>query len=148
MTVRFTLKCPKLAQYPAKGISPDDAKTMSSSAINAQTKINNRYNARGLELGKILQSKLNEVDISWCNDGCLVVSCDNTIPQVEQLMRDEGLEIQPDKAEIKHKVRLIDPDDETKGQEEDIDEVFDAAPELGEGKLKSRPVTNLYQASQ
>jgi len=165
MTVRFTVKCPKLAQYPAKGISPDylkdrvaeekakgmkgkDAVIKVSNEISAQTTINEKYNARGLELGDILIEKLNEVDITWCNDGCLVVSCDNTLEEIEQLLLDEGLEIQEDKSDIKHKVKLLDNSNPNSENEEDIDEVFEPQ-SIGElKKLKSKQIVNKYKTKK
>ena len=145
MSVRFTLKCPNLSQYKAKGISPDDIKTMSSHDIESQTLTNERFNGRAKDLGDILISKLKDVDISWCGDGCLVVSCDNSIIQVEKVLEDEGLYIVEDRSEIKHKVRPIDNDD-TKGSEEDIDEVFEPKTKGEKKKLTSRKVINKYKA--
>lgn len=148
MTVRFTVLCPKLAQFPAKGISPDEAKLMNQGQIFAQTQINERYNARGVELGDILISKLKDCDMTWCKDGCVVISCDNSLAEIEQVISEEGLEIQPDRSEIKHKVRPIDNNDESKGSEEDIDEVLEPLT-VGELKrLKSRAVTNQFLAKR
>lgn len=142
--IRCTVKYPKLAQYPAKGISPDDAKTMSKSEIHEQTKINNAFNGRANILGDILESKLKDVDMTWCKDGCVVISCDNTIAELEQVINDEELEIQPDRSEIGHKIRTLK--DGT--SEEDIDEVFEPLT-VGElKKLKSRSVTNQYLAKK
>lgn len=165
MTVRFTVKCPNLAQYPAKGIEPDFAKTRLSEVLTAnpdmkiryaqrtvekeikiQTHINNNYNNRGIELGDILESKLVNCDMTWCNDGCVVISCSNSLAEVEKVIADEGLEIQVDRSTIKHKVRPIDDNDESKGSEEDIDEVFEPLT-IGElKKLKSKLVTNEYKS--
>ena len=141
MTVRCTLRCPILSQFPAKGISPDAIKTMTKSEIYDQDQINKKYNARGNELGDILISKLADCDITWCNDGCLVVSCSNTLAEMEKVIADEGLEIQPDRPEIKHKVKEISKD----VSEEDIDEVFEplAVGELK--KLKSKTVVNQFK---
>ncbi len=76
---------------------------------------------------------------------CLVVSCDNSIIQVEKVLEDEGLYIVEDRSEIKHKVRPIDNDD-TKGSEEDIDEVFEPKTKGEKKKLTSRKVINKYKA--
>ena len=141
MTIRCTIKCPKLAQFPAKGIAPDDMKTMSESAIISQTKINNNYNNRGKELGDILISKLKDCDITWCNDGCVVISCNNTIAEMEKVIADQGLEIQEDRSEIKHKVKQI-----SEGvSEEDIDEVFEPKTKGEINKLKSRKLVNKFK---
>jgi hypothetical protein len=148
MNVRFTIKCPKLAQFKAKGISPDDAKTMSNADIKSQSSINDKYNKRGIELGDILIGKLSDVDMTWCNDGCVVISCSNTIAQVEKVIADEGLEIQPDRSEIKHKVRPLGVNDEDKGSEEDIDKVFEPKTKGELKKLKSTPRDNLYLANR
>ncbi len=145
MTIRCTVLCPTLAKFRAKGIPPDEAKTMQQSEIISQTKINNSYNARGKELGDILIGKLKDVDISWCNDGCLVISCDNTLSQVEQVIGEENLEIQADRSEIRHKMRPIDPNDNNSGSEEDIDEVFEPLTVGEKKKLKSTPVENQYK---
>jgi len=143
--IRFTVLCPKLAQFPAKGIPPDEAKVMTKGQIVSQTLINEKYSARGRELGDILQLKLKDVDFTWCNDGCVVVSCDNTLAEVEKVIADEGLEIQPDRSEIKHKVRPLDPNDESKGSAEDIDEVFEPLNKNDKTKLLSRKVTNKFK---
>ena len=158
MTVRFTVKCPRLASYPAKGISPDYMKDRLAEEkgkgikgkiavpkiakeIDDQTVINERYNKRGIELGDILISKLTDVDITWCNDGCVVVSCTNTIAEVEQVLLDEGLEIQADKSDIKHKVKEV-----SEGvSEEDIDEVFEPKTIGEKKKLKSKVVVNKHK---
>lgn len=158
MTVRLTVLCPELAKYPAKGIGPDFAKdrvielmaedrsrkesdAIVRSEITAQTKINEKFNARGSELGDILISKLKDVDMTWCKDGCVVISCDNTIAEMEKVIADEGFEIKPDRSEIKHKGRTL-PDGTS---EEDIDEVFEPKT-VGElKKLKSRLVTNQFK---
>lgn len=158
---RFTVKCKILASYPAKGISPDYMKDrlveekakglkgkvavpIIAKEIEEQTSINEKYNKRGIELGDILIEKLKDVDMTWCNDGCVVVSCNNTIAEVEQVILDEGLEIKPDISEIKHKVRSLDPLDEKSAHEEDIDLVFEPKT-LGElKKLKSKIVVNKH----
>jgi len=164
MTVRFTVKCPILAQYPAQGIGPDhlkdrvaeekangmkgkDAVKKVAKEIEDQTVINERYNKRGIELGDILIDKLNDVDITWCNDGCVVVSCTNTLAEVKQVTSDIGLEIQADRSDIKHKVKQVDPNDEASALEEDIDEVFEPLTKGKLKKLKSRPVVNRFKKS-
>lgn len=142
MTIRCTIKCPRLAQFPAKGIAPDAMKTMSESTIISQTKINNNYNNRAKELGDILISKLTDVDMTWCNDGCVVISCNNTIAEIENVITDQGLEIQEDRSEIKHKVKEI-----SKGvSEEDIDEVFEPKTKGEIMKLKSKKLVNKFKA--
>lgn len=141
MTVRFTVRCPKLAQFTAKGISPDELKTLNQSQIKQQTEINEKFNARGKELGDILITKLKDCDITWMKDGHLVVSCDNILAEVEQVISEEGLEIKPDRSEIKHKVKQIS---ETESAE-DIDEVFEPRTADEKKKLKSRDVTNEYK---
>ena len=162
MTVRFTVKCPILAQYPAKGISPDymkdrvaeeklngmkgkDAVRKVAKEIEDQTVINERFNKRGLELGDILIEKLTDVDMTWCKDGCVVISCTNTLAEVEQVISDIGLEIQPDRSDIKHKVKQIDSNDINSASEEDIDEVFEPLAQGELKKLKSRPVINRFK---
>ncbi len=141
MTIRCTIKCPKLAQFPAKGISPDDVKTMSKSVIVSQTKINDSYNNRAKDLGDILISKLKDCDMTWCNDGCVVISCNNTIAEIEKVIEDEGLEIQEDRSEIKHKVKEI-----SEGiSEEDIDGVFEPKTKGEIKKLKSRKLVNKFK---
>lgn len=145
MNTRFTVLCPILAGFDAKGISPDDAKTMTPASIMAQDVINKQYNSRGTVLGDILISKLSDIDISWCKDGCLVVSTTSSLSKVEQVIAEEGLEIQVDRSEIKHKVRLIDPDDSNSESEEDIDQVFEPKTVGETKKLKSRSVTNQYK---
>ena len=143
--IRATIFCPQLAQYPAKGISPDDMKTMSRGEIIEQTNINNSFNARAIVLGEILESKLKDIDMTWCKDGCIVISFDNNIAEIEQLIEDEGLEIREDRPEIKHKVRPLDPNDQSKGSEEDIDEVFEPLTADDKKKLKSRTVINQFK---
>ena len=123
--IRATIFSPTLSQFTAKGISPDDMKTMSKGEIITQTNINNSFNARAVVLGEILESKLKDIDMTWCKDGCIVISFDNSIAEIEQLIEDEGLEIREDRPEIKHKVRPLDPNDNSIGSEEDIDEVFE-----------------------
>lgn len=145
MTIRCTVKCPKLAKFSAKGLSPDGIKTMTKGEILNQTKINNAYNGRGVELGDILIKKLKDVDITWCNDGCLVISCDNTLAQVEQVIGEEGLEIQEDRSEIKHKLRPLDPNDINSKSEEDIDEILEPLSNGEKKKLKSTLVQNQYK---
>jgi hypothetical protein len=140
MTIRCTIKCPKLSQFPAKGISPDDMKIMSESTIISQTKINNNYNNRAIQLGDILISKLKDCDITWCNDGCVVISCSDTLTKVSKVFAEEGLEIQPDRSEIKHKIKKIDDDT----QEQDIDEVFEPESENSK-KIKSRKIENQFK---
>lgn len=106
-----------------------------------QGEINKKYNKRGDILGKRLNHKLTLPDITWCNDGCLVLSCENTLAEVEQVIDEEGLEIQPDRSEIKHRMKPISDDMDAKS-EEDIDKVFEPKT-IGElKKLKSRSVTN------
>lgn len=145
---RATIKCPTLAQFPAKGISPDEIKNMKKSDILNQTQINEKFNARGIELGDILISKLKDVDITWCNDGCFVISCSNTLAEMEKVISDEKLEIKPDRSDIKHKVRQVDPNDQAKGSEEDIDEVFEPL-NIGEKtKLKKIVRINQFKAKQ
>lgn len=148
MTVRFTVKCPKLAKYKAKGISPDDVKTMTNNQIQAQNAINNNFNNRGKELGDILIGKLTDVDMTWCNDGQVVISCNNTLAEVETVIADEGLEIQPDKSDIKHKVRKVDPNDDTSDQEEGIDEVFEPKTNGELKKLKTTARQNQFKIKQ
>jgi len=143
--IRATIFCPTLSQYPAKGISPDDMKTMTRGEIIEQTNINNSFNARAIVLGEILESKLKDIDMTWCKDGCIVISFDNSIAEVEQLIEDEGLEISADRPEIKHKVRPLDPNDNSKGSEEDIDEVFEPLTPDDKKKLKSRLVINQFK---
>ena len=58
---------------------------------------------------------------------------------------DENLEIQPDRSEIRHKIRPIDNSDESKGSEEDIDEVFEPLTEGELKKLKLTVLTNQYK---
>tara|TARA_R110000824_G_scaffold279158_3_gene467359 strand:+ start:952 stop:1398 length:447 start_codon:yes stop_codon:yes gene_type:complete len=142
--VRFTVKCPKLAQHKAKGITPDELKTMDKDKIKSQTKINELYNKRAIELGDILISKLTDVDITWCNDGCAVISCSNTLKQVENIIDKEGLEIEIDRSEIAHKCKNV-----SSGLlKEDINEVYEPKT-LGEKKLlKSKIVKNQYQLEQ
>lgn len=143
MTIRCTVLCPKLAQFRAKGILPDDLKTMKESEIIKQTKINNSYNARANELGDILISKLTDVDITWCNDGCLVISCSDTLDIVSKVFAEERLEIQPDRSEIKHKVKPVS-DEPNVEQEEDIDEIFE--PKSGNTtKIISRKIENQFK---
>ena len=141
MTIRCTIKCPKLAQFPAKGIAPDDFKTMKESEIITQTKINNNYNNRAIQLGDILIFKLKDCDITWCNDGCVVISCANTMAEVEQVIVDEGLEIQEDRSEIKHKVKEVSED----VHEEDIDNVLEPKTKGEIKKLKSRKLINKFK---
>ena len=140
---RATIKCPRLASVGiVKGISPDDEKTMSLSEIKAQRAINEKFNARAEELGNIIISKLTDVDITWCNDGCFVISCSNGIAEMEKILTDEGLEIQPDRSDIKHKVKQIT---ETES-EEDIDVIFEPKT-IGETKLlKEIMKTNQFKA--
>ena len=143
MTIRCTLKCPKLAQFQAKGILPDDIKTMSVSAIVSQTKINNNYNKRAIQLGNILIKKLKDCDITWCNDGCLVISCSDTLDIVSKVFADERLEIQPDRSEIKHKIKPIS-DEPNAQQEEDIDEIFEPNPG-NTTKIISKKIKNQFK---
>jgi len=143
--IRATIFSPQLAQYPAKGISPDDMKTMSRGEIIEQTNINNSFNARAIVLGEILKSKLKDIDMTWCKDGCIVISFDNSIAEIQNLIEDEGLEIRADRSEIKHKVRPLDPNDNSKGSAEDIDEVFDPLTPDDKKKLKSRLVINQFK---
>ena len=139
---RATIKCPTLAQFPVKGISPDEMKTLTHGQILAQTQINEKFNARGIELGDILISKLKDVDITWCNDGCFVISCSNTLAEMEKVIADEKLEIQPDRSEIKHKVKKLLDD----SYEEDIDQVFEPQ-NIGEKKkLKEAVRINKFEA--
>lgn len=148
MTVRFTVLCPKLALHKAKGISPDDAKTMNKSDIAAQTKINESYNARGAELGTILTTKLSDCDISWINNGQLVVSCTNSLAEVEAVIDEEGLEIKPDRSDIGHKQRQLDENDLDSNVEEDIDEIFEPKNANEKKKLKKKSVVNKYKLNK
>lgn len=143
--IRATIFCQKLAQYPAKGIPPDVMKIMSRGEIIEQTNINNSFNGIAIVLGEILESKLNDIDMTWCKDGCIVISFDNSIAEIEQLLEDDGLEIREDRPEIKHKVRPLDPNDNSKGSEEDIDEVFEPLTPGDKKKLKSRLVINQFK---
>lgn len=124
---RTTVRCHILTQFQAKGISPDELKTMKKSEIITQTKINNNYNKRAIHLGDILIKKLKDCDITWCNDGCLVISCSDTLDIVRKVFADERLEIQPDRSEIKHKVKPVS-DEPNAQQEEDIDDVLEPNP--------------------
>lgn len=142
---RATIKCPTLSQFPARGISPDELKTMKKSDIEAQSKINDNFNNRAIELGNILTSKLTDVDISWCNDGCFVISCSNTAIELEKVIADEGLEVQPDRSDIKHKLKQIDPSNINSESHQDIDVIFEPKT-IGEKKLlKETPRVNNYQ---
>ena len=138
---RCTIKCPTLAQFPAKGISPDEMKTMKESDILNQQVINSKFNGRANELGDILKSKLTNVDISWLDNGCLVISCSNTLAEMEKVIADENLEIQPDRSDITHKSREL-PD---KTHAEDIDVVFEPLTDGETKKLKEIQAVNSFK---
>lgn len=176
MTVRFTVLCPKLAQHKAKGQPPDDVKKYYEimrkitpeegmedlfvpieltphevefiKGWEQQGEVNKKYNQRGEILGNRLIHKLKDVDITWCNDGCLVISCDNSLPEVEQVIDEEGLEIQKDRSNIKHRVKQIDSNDQSKGSEEDIDDIFEPKSNSTKKKLKSRSVINKFKVKK
>jgi len=141
---RCTLRCPTLPTN-AKGIPPDEAKTMTHGQITAQTKINDNFNKIATKLGDKIITELQGVDITWCKDGCIVLSAEDTLENVEKCIEKLDLEITEDRPEIKHKVRPIDPNDETKGGEEDIDEVLEPLNAGEKKKLKSRAVDNQYK---
>ena len=127
---RLTVKCPKLAQHKSN-VSLDKAEIMS------------KFHDQAMELKGIVISKLNDSDMTacWCNDGHVVISCSNTLLDVEKFIEDEGLEIQIDKTDFKHRLKEV-----SKGIfEEDIDEIFEPKT-TGEKKLlKSKTVINQYK---
>ena len=185
---RCTIKCPTLAQFPAKGITPDDLKTMKQSDILNQQNINEKFNARAEELLSFIPIKISKItyaennkkwivsrfdnfsqhkaklelffnqtgisysfdgtnfvvksfqdvqhisniisqrNITFCDDGCFVISCESEFADFEKLIRDENLEIQPDRSEIGTKKSLPDGT-----MEEDIDVVFEPL-SIGEKK--------------
>ena len=160
MTCRCTLRLPTLPTN-AKGIPPDEAKTMSRGAIDEQTRKNEKFNKIANELTPLIQSRLSGADITWCEDGCIVLSAWDTLANVEKMINDLGFEITVDRPEIKHKVKatkfvgMLDTFD-SKGipiqirqyegeEEEDIDEVLEPFTVGETKKLKSRAVTNQYQ---
>lgn len=161
MTFRATLKANKLPTN-ARGIGPDEFKDkvkekiksgmlpskaakIVESELASQQVINDRFNRIAVELGDELISKLKDVDITWCKDGCIVISADNSIAEIERVMEELNLEIQPDKSDIKHKVKNIDPEDPESESEEDIDEVFEPKTAGELKKIKSRSVENKYK---
>jgi len=138
--IRCTIFSSELADFPAKGISPDNAQTMTPEEIISQIKINESYNKVANQLGDILISKLLDTDITWCNDGCFVISCDTTMGAMETILVDDDLEIRPDRSEIKHKIKELTPG----VFEEDIDEIFEPLT-VGETKrLQLIPVSNPF----
>lgn len=138
---RCTIKCTTLP-LNAKGISPDEAKLMSKSEIVEQDRKNDNFNKIATKLGDQITSKLTGVDITWCKDGCIVLSAEDTMANVETCIKDLGLEITVDRPEIKHKVRQIDENT----HEEDIDEVLEPLTVGEKKKLKSRAVINKFKA--
>ena len=79
---RLTVKCHKLAQHKSN-VSLDKAEIMS------------KFHDQAMELKGIVISKLNDSDMTacWCNDGLVVISCSNTLLDVEKFIEDEGLNI-------------------------------------------------------
>ena len=116
---------------------------MKESEIITQTKINNNYNKRAIQLGDILISKLKDCDITWCNDGCIVISCSDTLAKVSKVFADERLEIQLDRSDIKHKVKPVSDESNTP-HEEDIDEIFEPNPG-NTTKIISRKIENQFK---
>lgn len=141
---RCTIKCPILSQFPARGINPDGlvfekdengtqvSIKLTPEEIKTQTTINDKYNKRVEQLADILTSKLKDVDVTWCNDGCFVISCSNTLLEMENIIADEKLEIQLDRTEIKHKIKTLE--DGTTA--EDIDFIFEQDDNKQKNKLK------------
>jgi len=161
MTFRATLRAKRLPTN-ARGIGPDEFKDKVNQRIGngelpskaskivaaelyAQEVINNKFNTIAIELGDELISKLKDVDITWCKDGCIVISGNNTIAEVERVMDELNLEIVPDRPDIKHKVKKVDPQNENSASEEDIDEVFEPKTPTATKTLRSNPRVNKYQ---
>ncbi len=174
MTVRFTIKCPKFPEnfksVPfeeqvnfGKLLQKKNPTVQELSIIDdvkSRLTKTDTLNKRRLEIDDILQSRLNGVEISCGRtfetdgngkhitgtiDGTIVVSCTNTLAEVEQLIADEDFEIKPDKTYIKHRIKSVNPTNPNSDKEEDIDEVLEPSA-IGElKKLKSVPRTNQYK---
>lgn len=161
MTFRCTIKCPTLPTN-AKGILPDEAKALFDaekakgfsnrvaranvrSAIDTQTRINENFNNIAEDLGDEIRSKLNIVDITWCKDGCIVISAEDTLANTETMIADLGFEITTDRPLIRHRIRSLDNNDPSSAHEEDIDEVFEPKTPSEKKLLKSRSVPNKYE---
>lgn len=169
--IRFTIKCPKLPEnfktttfseqenvgklLKNKNHTPKELAMISD--VKSRLSKTNTLNKRRFQIDDILQSKLTDVCISngrtfetdgngkqitGTIDGTVIVSCSNTLLEVEKLIIDEGFEIQPDKSYVKHNGKTLK--DGT--SEEDIDEVFEPLTDGELKKLKSRKVTNQFKA--
>lgn len=139
INVRFTVKYPELVKYNSKIKLPINEKEQLS-----EVKLHEQYLTLGINLKDRLNTKLNNIDMNlcWCNDGHVVISCSNTLSQVEKVIEDEGLEIQIDRSDIKQKLRKLY---QKVWECEDIDEVFEPKTIGEKKKLKSRKVINLHK---
>jgi len=98
---------------------------------------------------------INKLNVSWCTDnitketdGCFVIThLDTTLQDLEQLIAEKRLEIQPDRPEQKSTFSLpnAQPNDPTY---EDVDEVFEPLTIGEKKKLKSRAVINQFKAKK
>ena len=133
MTVRCTIKCPTLT----KGISGNSSD---------EDKFN--FNQKVKTFTNLIELSLNAVEITWGKidgktDGTIIISCEDTLVNVETFIQNNNLEIIKDRSEITHRIKEL-PD---KTQEEDIDEVFEPLTVGEKKKLKSKHVLNKYKAN-
>lgn len=142
MTCRCTIKLNNGVPTGVKGILPDEILTESERSAR-QAKIDD-YNSKVIILDKQIKSRLNNVEISWCEDGTAVISCTNLPVEVEQLLSDLGFDITTDKANIKHRIKKVVVAG-VESQEEDIDEVLEQDAIKAKNKLKSRVVVNQFK---
>lgn len=175
---RCTIRCPQLPT-DAKRIPPDEAKTMSEGAFLQQDAKNERSIKLCLELWEQIKSKLNKPNVSWCedpitklSDGCIVLSAEDTMANVEKCINDLGLEITIDRPQIKQRTSptkmtigqqntfdadgkqifeadgttpVTEPYEDWTDWKENIDEVLEPLVPGEKKLLKSRAVTNQYK---
>ena len=171
MTCRCTIKVPQ-SPTDMKGFSPEEIdqfksilnktkhktftflnKNLTVKEKTLKTKFEKRakkidqYNKIQSELAEAIQTKLKGVNITHCNDGCIVLTAEDTLINVEKCIEDLGLEITTDRPEIKHRVKPVSNTPDAK-QEEDIDEVLEPKTIGEKKKLKSRKLINKFKVNQ
>jgi len=82
------------------------------------------------KLGKEIITLLNDVDISWLENGDVVISCDDTLGQIRKCLTDCKLELTTPRNDIKHRV--------TNADVEEVDEDI----ELVNGELQVKKRNN------
>jgi len=105
-------------------------------------KIGNHNNTSD-RLFESLKQNITDLDVTWCGDGCMVISGKCGKVKFESMLDEFDFEITIDNPEIKHKGR------EVNGIScHDIDEIYEPETPTEKKKIKIKKITNTFKEAE